>query len=315
MTDEVQTTASAADPAAAPPADAVTSKAADEQAAIRALIEGNVAPAPKPEPTAEEQAAAQAEKDKAEGKLPDWAAERVARAKKQRDESREREAQIEARFGELREVGDALTTKLDPDQYPTHEAYLAAKTEILDRAAKLRGEPAVPPKSAVNEAAEELAYEVQRADPELWDEVRAGEEVDGKWKPKHLGITAAMVEALADEDDSVGKLRALIAMPADERIELAQMSDRQQRKAIRRLEVVAGKAKAAPVAAAVEAKPAAPARDPETGQFTRRVSSAPPPIDPLGGGGAADKPLAKMSYAEFEAKRNAEERRTDAFGW
>ena len=35
----------------------------------------------------------------------------------------------------------------------------------------------------------------------------------------------------------------------------------------------------------------------------------------LGGGGAADKPLAKMSYAEFEAKRNAEERRTDAFGW
>ena len=122
-------------------------------------------------------------------------------------------------------------------------------------------------------------------------------------------------QAIRGEDDSVGKLRALIAMPADERIELAQMSDRQQRKAIRRLEVVAGKAKAAPVAAAVEAKPAAPARDPETGQFTRRVSSAPPPIDPLGGGGAADKPLAKMSYAEFEAKRNAEERRTDAFGW
>ena len=176
MTDEVQTTASAADPAAAPPADAVTSKAADEQAAIRALIEGNVAPAPKPEPTAEEQAAAQAEKDKAEGKLPDWAAERVARAKKQRDESREREAQIEARFGELREVVDALTTKLDPDQYPTHEAYLAAKTEILDRAAKLRGEPAVPPKSAVNEAAEELAYEVQRADHAVFG--RAQRQVD-----------------------------------------------------------------------------------------------------------------------------------------
>lgn len=312
MTDEVQTPAAAvaAPEAAAPPPD--TTKAADEQAALQRLVDGNMPPEPEKGPTDEEKAAVE-KQAKAKAEYEGWAKDRVDRAKRQRDEAREQASYLGGSLDELRGIVDDLTSKLDPDQYPTHEAYLAAKKEILARAKTVREKAAapVPKASALEQATKDLAFEVSRADPELWDDVLAGEEVDGRWVPKYTGVTEAMVIAIADADDSAGKLRALLAMPEDDRLELAGLSDRMQRKEIARLAPLAAKGKKAEPKVE-DAKPA-PARDPETGQF-RKASAAPPPIDPLSGNGVAEKRLDKMTQAEFEAHRAAQ-RPTDRFGW
>lgn len=289
MTDEAQTPET---PDAAPEA-----AAAQEQAAYQLLMDGNVQPdkeAPKDEPKT----------------VPvDAMLERVARVKRQRDEAREESYLRAGQLDELRDVVAKLR-KLKADDFPTLEAYETARAELDTRADRLSAPPTpqISPerKAELDAAAKDLAFDVRRADPDLWAEAVAMNE-DGS--PKHM-IPPAAVLAIADADDSAGLLRAWLDLDAEDKEEILGLSERGQRKAIRALQP---KAKAAKQEAKAEAKAEAP-RDPSTGQFTKRASQAPEPINPLSGSTVTPKPLGTMSTDEFIATRNAQER-ADPFGW
>lgn len=305
MTDETQTSATpapAAEAAATPPAVKPEAKP-DEQAEFQRLVDGNIPPEPKEPPKAEEKPAAE---------MPDWAAERVARAKRQRDEARGEKEWLGTKLEEFRDVVAKLTQKLDPNSFPTHDAYEAAKREVHKKAEDLLAPDAKPDPqaAAVDQATKDLAFEVRRTDPELWSQVVA---VDDKGQPKVRGITQAMVIAIADADDSAGKLRALLAMPEEDRLDLADLSERMQRKEIARLAPVAKSGKAAPEAPTAQ-PPGQAGRDPATGQFTKRVSDAPPPINPVSGASTGEVPLDRASFADFERRRN-ESKQAERFGW
>jgi len=295
MTDEVQ---KAEAPEAAP-----ETSAAQEQAAYQLLMDGNIPP--------EKEAAP---KDEPKTVPVDAMLDRVARVKRQRDEAREAGYLKDGQLDELREIVTKLRG-LKPDDFPTLEAYETAKADLDQRADKLTAPP-VPVISAewkaeLDAAAKDLAFEVRRADPDLWAKAVAVNE-DGS--PKHA-IPPAAILAIADADDSAGMLRAWLDLDAEDKEEILGLSERGQRKAIRALQPKPKEAKAKAEVKPEETKPEEkPVRDAATGQFTKRQSAAPEPINPLSGSSVTQKTFDSMSTEEFIAARNAQER-ADPFGW
>ena len=290
MTDEVQTPET---PAPAP-------EAATTQADYQRLMDGN--PEPEPEPKPEPKT------------VPlDAMLDRVGRVKRQRDEAREAAYLREGQIEDLREIVVKLRS-LKADDFPTLDAYEAARADLDARAEKaaLPQQPQVSEHMLreVHQAAKDLAADLKRSDPDLWAEATAKVERDGQQVDKYA-IPPAVVIAIADADDSAGLLRAYLDLDDEDRQEIIDLSERGQKKAIRALQP---KAKAAKAAEPAEAEGAKAERDPATGQFTKRVSQAPAPINPLSGSSVAQKSIDAMSPDEFIAHRNNQQR-GERFGW
>lgn len=300
MTDEVQTPET--------PEAAASPAAETEQEAYQRVMNGGV-PEPEPEKKAEEPKTVPL----------DAMLDRVNRVKRQRDEAREESYLRAGQLDELREIVGKLRS-IKAEDYPTLEAYDAARRDLDAKADKLTApeRPQISEETLreVQQASRDLAYEVQRADPDLWAEAVA--QVDDK--PKYV-VPPAVVLAIADADDSAGVLRAYLALDDEERQEIIDLSDRGQKKAIRALKPKAKGGDETPREGQNAQSDQAgkggddkPARDPATGQFAKRQSSAPPPINPLQGSSVVQKQTSEMTTDEFIAHRNRQEQ-TDRFGW
>lgn len=267
----------------------VESGAADREPVQQAPVEAPVAADPEPAPTA-------AAEDAKEKPLDPWIADRIARAKRQRDDEKRRADAYEQRTSELERIVGKLKAGKDPDvidpqdyaDYGEYQAAIAAKNA-----------PPVHVDPEFVEALGDLQEAVTGADQALWDEAtKVGE--DGA--PAYKNISQSVVIALADAPDPAAALRALMALSDEQRQEIASMSARRARKAVAALKAEA------------PAKAATAARD-ATGKFTaaeppKKQSSAPPPIEPVQSGATPDRPLADIAksgdFRAFEARRNAE---------
>ena len=237
-----------------------------------------------------------------EGSMPDWMKRRLARANRKRDEAaRERDE-----FQEKLKVAQGMVEKLrrqknggiHPNDFETVKEYSDARRAIEDGDRDLSAPPAMTPE--LREALGDLREEVEAADPKLWEAMAEIPEDEAFFG-------AQMVMRFADlEGDAPAAMRAWLDLTPDERKDIADLSPRRARRALAELVGKAPKAKAAPA-------PEAPARAPN-GQF-RRQSDAPPPVEPVRTSSAGQVPIDKLSFSEFEARRNAEERGAAGSRW
>lgn len=302
MADEPQTPAAEAAPASAAPE--------TEQAKYQRLMDAENLMVPDEEPTPEPKP-----EPKPEATVPlDAMKRRIGRITNQRDKAREEGYLRAGQLDELRDIVGKLR-KMKAEDYPTFDAYEEARRQLDARAEKASA-PEAPEMTEemireVNQATRDLAYDIQRDDPDLWAEAVAQ---DGD-RPRYA-IPAEVVLAVADHDDSAGLLRAYLALDPDDRQDIVDLSPRAQRKAMRGLQPLAKAAKAEkkpdPEA---ESAPEPARRDPSTGQFVKRQSSAPEPVNPLSGSSAAQKPVDSMSTDEYIATMNNRESAGERFGW
>ena len=239
-----------------------------------------------------------------EGKLPEWMAKRLGRSKEQRDEARaeasaaiERSRASEARYDEAIGTLRRLADRLDPARFESYDEYLGEVKSLKERLAgaeQAKAAAAAPegPPSDFVEAMGDLRSTVP---DDLWARATSAD----------VGhISQAMVIAMADAEDPEAALRGILALSDEERAEVAELSRREMRRAIRDL--------------SARPKLAEAARDAQ-GRFTpaKKASAAPEPMQPVGNSGAGPLPLdhPNVSQAEFERRRNEEEGTRQRFGW
>lgn len=242
--------------------------------------------------------------------LPIGIRRRLTREERRREDAERREQEISEKLAQATAMVEALKARkegkakpgdLDPNDYDSYEDYSKAVAARKAGAPKTDAPaPEAKPDPEFVEALGDLREVVRAEDADLWAKATAVTE-DGK--PAVDYISRAMVLELADAADPAALLRAVVALSDDERAEIAGMSARGVRRAMRDL---AGKAPAA--------KPAAPQRDPSTGQF-RKQSEAPEPINPVSGS-PVETSLEKLSPTDYIVRRNAEEAAgRSPFGW
>lgn len=242
--------------------------------------------------------------------LPIGIRRRLTREERRREDAERREQEISEKLAQatamvealrLRKEGKAKPGDLDPNDYDSYEDYSKAVAARKAGTAKADASASeAKPDPEFVEALGDLSEVVRAEDADLWTKVTAVTE-DGKPAVDH--ISRAMVLELADAADPAALLRAVVALSDDERAEIAGMSARGVRRAMRDLALKGSMA----------AKPA-PQRDPSTGQF-RKQSEAPEPINPVSGS-PVETSLEKLSPTDFIARRNAEEAAgRSPFGW
>lgn len=239
---------------------------------------------------------------------PEWVRRRLARAaRKQSEAVRERDE-----FAEKYQTAKAMIDKLarqkngglDPNDFESVKDYQEAKRAIEDGSKKLSAPPAM--SADLREALGDLREEVDAADEGLWAKL-------GEIPAEEAFLAEPMILSLADlEEAAPAALRAWLDLKPEEREAIADMTSRRRRRALTDLAAKAPKGKAAKAEAETRTDP--PARD-ANGQFAKRQSDAPPPIDPVRGSSTGDVPLEKASFAEFEARRNEQERGRSGSRW
>lgn len=240
--------------------------------------------------------------------LPLGVKRRVARANRQRDDARrdadeamEEIRRLTAKLSERNEAKAAPAKDegddLDPNDFPSHQAYLDAKAgrEARLSAGKKPEKDEAPEKTAApktmpgfTEALADLEEIVSAEDEGLWEQVS---------DPKtEIVVTQPMVVALADSDDPTEALRALLGDP-ERAADIARLSQRMIRREIRSLASAKPKSKIT-----IEDEPPLPKG--------KAQSKAPPPPDPVktGRAAAAGRPdPSKMTGEEYRAWRNDQE--------
>jgi hypothetical protein len=298
MSDEPNTPTPAPAPAPAPEEKFILT-----DASVRPVV------APDPAPVEAPKADAKAED---EGDVPEWMRKRLARSKRQRDDALAKVDEFDVKLKEVTTLAEKALARAgmkEPDaaKFDSYEDYTKAKrTYDATMAEKLEipkeVKPAAP--SEADEALADVREAVEAVDPELWKTaVTMANEAAAKKEP--LFFSDLMMVEVADSEEPVTLFKAILAMPEDERKELAGLGRRALRRELREM------AKAAPAPT-----PAAPAKDPKTGQFVKRQSDAPPPPEPLRAPAAGPRPVSdpNIPLSEFFSRRDAEER-TRATGW
>lgn len=238
---------------------------------------------------------------------PEWVRRRLARAsRKQSETARERDE-----FAEKYETARAMVEKLarqkngglDPNDFESVKDYQEAKRVLEEGQRKLS---APPPDPDLAEALGDLREAADAVDAELFAKIAS-------LPPEEAFLPAHMILSLADlEDDAPAAMKAWLDLDPEDRNEIAGMGKRGRRRALAELVAKPPKGKAAK--AVGDDTNTAPARD-ANGQFVKRQSSAPPPIDPVRGSSTGDVPLEKASFAEYEARRNEQERGRSGSRW
>lgn len=261
---------------------------------------------------AEPKVDAKADKDpeEDEANLPDWIKKRVARSNRRRDEEKARADDLDAKLKEATTLAEKALAKLglkapDAAKFDSYEEFQKAKAKYDEAMAEKLEPPKKAEPSAPTEADEALAdvkEAVEAKDPALWE--KAVEMANAKAASgEPIFFTDTMMIEVADADDPVGIFKAIIDMSDDERRDLADMSRRAFRRAVREMKV---------------APPPPPAKDPETGKFVKRQSAAPAPIEPVRTPTGGPRPTTdpNLSTDEFIERRNKEEAQGNArFGW
>ena len=106
---------------------------------------------------------------------------------------------------------------------------------------------------------------------------------------KELVVTRDMVIAMSDADNA-GDIAYFLGKNTDEAKRISKLSTIAQAKEIGKLEVKL-----------VRSPPA------------KKQTSAPDPIEPVGGGDATDKAVEDMEFSEFEVHQNAKEAKSGSF--
>ncbi|TPE53072.1 hypothetical protein [Amaricoccus solimangrovi] len=246
-----------------------------------------------------------AKADDEEGRLPEWVRKRLAREKRKvSDAARERDEfaeKYETAKGMIEQLRRQRNGGLDPNDFETVAEYQAAKKAMDEGERKLSARP----NADLAEAIADLREAADSVDGKLWQrlaEIPAEEAFLGE----------QMVMAMADLDEAApAAMRAWLDLTPEDREDVANMPPRARRRALRALAAEAPKPKKAEPEPEAKAEPERDA----SGKFVKRQSSAPAPIDPVRGTGTGEVPLDKASYADFEARRNAEDKRRGLSMW
>ena len=264
--------------AAEPTAEEVAAKTAeDTDAAAAAAIDGAADPAATPA---------------AEGELPSWLKERVARVSTKEDAVSRRETELAAREQEIADreaaVAVAALEAPDPDDFQTVAAYEKAKENHARQVELLKGK----------KPAAEPAKDAPAADPQMAVLGLTKEEISSGVDRIIELVPKAIAEGLQNAP----------ALPAALLMEIADQPTKEQAEHLSRFVIgnpktIAAIAKlparqqaAALVRAAIEKPPAT----------AKLKSGAPTPIDPVKPN-ATGESLSASNFADFERRRNAEE--------
>ena len=234
----------------------------------------------------------QKERDEWEA-IPEGVRKRVSRSNRQAREAKEKNQKLEARIEELeanmpqKEIEKGKPEELSPDDFDSFDDYLDAQAKA-DKPKDVKPKPEAKPEAKAEEfigtvpgvtfyeARGKLQDAVETADPNLWDEALAVEE---------LQMSPELVVSLSETEKPVDILRALIA-------------DTSKAEAFSKL---------SPFAQARELAKMETNFTADTTQPKRKRTQAGEPIE--GGktrGGAVTKSHSEMSQDEFEAAREIE---------
>lgn len=265
-------------------------------------------PEPEPEPKSDEKKAEGDDKDdgKESGqdeadsssdrkRLTRRAEKRIGRLTKRAKTAESRAEKAERENAELRkQIADqkAESTKPKPEDFDDHDDYLKARDkwkadsepedDKKEKPLSSEEQDFIDARDLVLEAAEELGHKD-------WEKAIRNE---------NLRMTQPMIIAMA-ETDIPGEIAYYLGKNPDEAAKIAEMKPFRQASEIGKLE--------AKLAADAEASEKAPEPEPEP-KPSKKQSAAPAPIEPVKGKDASEKKPEDMSFKEFEAKRNEEER-------
>ena len=222
----------------------------------------------------------------------------AADAEKRAEKAEKRAEAAEKKLAESGKADNAKAEEPEPSDYDNYDDYLKALDDFNGKEPEKKAEPK--PKEEPKKVDEAKAEEV---DDELLDALEDAEssfetareryvdfnEVIGN---KDANITRDMVIAMSDADNA-GDIAYHLGKNEDEANRIAELSPLAQAKEIGKLEVKLAK------------KPPA----------EKKVTNAPNPIEPVGGGDATEKAEKDMTFSELEAHRNKQEVRSGGSFW
>ena len=243
-----------------------------------------------------------AEKKRAPGRFQkriDRKVKQAAAAEKRADEAEKRAEAAEKKLADSGKADDVGTEKPEPSDYDNYDDYLKALTEFNGKEPEKKAESKFKeePKKVEKEAkAEEVDQELLDALDDAESSFEAAGERYADFNDvisnKDVIITRDMVIAMSDADNA-GDIAYHLGKNKDEANRISELSPIGQAKEIGKLEVKLAK------------KPPA----------EKRVTSAPDPIEPVGGGDGTEKAEKDMTFSELEAHRNQQEVRSGGSFW
>jgi len=220
------------------------------------------------------------------------AQKRIDKVTKQREAEKRRAEAAEARILELegeqtnaKDEGNAAAEEPKQSDFDSYDDYLTALDAFDESGSQQAAQPET--KEDVKPETPDDVKSAIGALQDTFDEAREKyADFDSVALSNELPITDEMVKALAECDDAAGVMMHLGNNVKDAAL-IAGKTPAQQMREIAKLDM--GLAKNTP-------KPI-------------KTTNAPEPISPVGGSDAQQKPIAEMSFAEYEAHANARERK------
>jgi hypothetical protein len=221
----------------------------------------------------------------------------VTAAEERAEKAEKRAEAAEKKLADSSKADSASDVEPEPSDYDDYDDYLKALEDFNGKEPEKKAEPK--PKEEPKKV--EKAAKAEEADDELMDALDDTEssfdtareryaDFDDVIGNKDVNITRDMVIAMSDSDNA-GDIAYHLGKNEDEANRIADLSPIAQAKEIGKLEVKLAK------------KPPA----------EKRQTSAPAPINPVGGSDATDKAVEDMDFSEFEAHQNKKEAKSGNF--
>lgn len=224
-----------------------------------------------------------------QGRFKPGVQKRIDELTRQRHDAERRASELEQRLQQLQSgaqtSGQVPATKPDPRQFEDYGEYVAALTKY--EAAQLLGQRDQQQAQALQQQRQQLTQQAEQTRAEVWTERQAAARTtlpdydQVMSAAANVHVSQAVQEALLDSDRGPELAYHLAKNPAEAQ-RLNGLSPRQVDREIGRL----------------EERLSRPVPPP--------VSKAPPPLKPLTGSGAATKPEAQMTDAEWLAARRSQ---------